>query len=180
MKAIIVLGILTGLDNIQVTPALGVLRMSTQRRCFLALMFGLCEALMPVVGLMIGRTVHRTFEGVGDKLGPTVLLACGATVLFMALRSQELTQIVSSRWTLIGLPLSLSLDNLLAGVGVGAIGAPLLLSGVVIGGISTAMSLLGLYAGHCLRRWIPGKPELLSGAYLMLLGLFGLIWNLPD
>ena len=177
MKAIILLGFLTGLDNLQVTPALGILRMPHRRRLAWALMFGLAEALMPLVGLTLGYALHRSFENWADKLGPVVLVLCGITILVMALRDNDLEAVISSKWTIIGLPLSLSIDNLLAGVGVGAGGASILVSAVVIGGISTILGLVGLYAGHLIRQWLPRTPELLSGGYLVVLGVAGFFWN---
>lgn len=177
MKAIILLGFLTGLDNLQVTPALGILKMSTRRRLAWALMFGLAEALMPLIGLLCGHVLHQSFENWADKLGPSILVLCGITIVVMALRESDVEAVVSSKWTIVGLPLSLSIDNLLAGVGVGAGGAPIMVSAIVIGGISTTLGLVGLYAGHIIRRWLPGSPELFSGGYLVLLGLCGFFWD---
>lgn len=177
MKAIVLLGLLTGLDNLQVTPALGLMTMTARRRLAWALMFGLAEALMPLLGLGFGFLLHRSFSTWADKFGPIMLMLCGATIVIMAFRENDLDAIVSSKWTIIGLPLSLSLDNLLAGLGVGTGGAPILVSALIIGGLSTAMGLIGLYAGHVIRRWLPGTPEFFSGGYLLLLGLCGFFGN---
>ena len=177
MKAIILLGFLTGLDNLQVTPALGVIKMTMGRRLIWALMFGLAESLMPLVGLVFGQALHRSFEAWADLIGPIVLVLSGIAIIVMALRDSDIEAVVSSKWTIIGLPLSLSIDNLLAGFGVGAGGAPLLVSALFIGGISTAMGLIGLYAGHIVRRWLPGTPELFTGGYLVVLGVCGFFWH---
>jgi putative Mn2+ efflux pump MntP len=176
METLIVLGLLTGLDNLQVTPALGMMPMTTAKRWLFALTFGVCEALMPLAGLCIGHTLHRAFARFAETLGPVVMLGCGAAIIVMALREKDVSALVTSRWTLIGLPLSLSLDNLLAGLGVGATGHPLWLAAAVIGGISTAMCLLGLGVGKWIARWFPRNLEAVSGAYLCVLGL-GMLWN---
>lgn len=177
MKTILLLGLLTGLDNLQVTPALGVMRLTTRQRLFLALMFGLAEALMPLVGLWAGSSLRDSVEGWADYVGPVVMLLCGGGIIALSLRAADLKPIFTSKWTLVLLPLSLSIDNLLAGVGLGASGAPLLLSALVVGGISAAMSLAGLYAGQFVRGWLPRRAELFSGAYLVAFGLGGLVWN---
>jgi putative Mn2+ efflux pump MntP len=67
--------------------------------------------------------------------------------------------------------LLLSVDNLLAGIGVGVMGQPFVLSALVIGTISTLMCFAGLYLGQILRRFIPKRAELLAGIYLVALGL---------
>jgi len=175
MKVLLFLGFLTGLDNLQVMPALGLMPMSAMRRLMLAIVFGLCEALMPLAGLGIGFLLHRSLNLHAEIIGAIALMICGAVILWLVFREKEPESVMESRWTFIGLPLSLSVDNLLAGIGVGAAGFPPLLSAGVLGAVSTAMSLTGLYLGHWLRRFIPGKAEYLSGAYLFLLGLFFLI-----
>lgn len=177
MNTLLLLGLLTGLDNLQVTPALGLLNMSARRRFAWALAFGLAETLMPLLGLALGLSLHRSFADTAEFLGPVLLVLCGAAVVIMGLRRRDLSAVVASRWALVVLPLSLSFDNLFAGLGVGAGGASLLVSALVIGGISTAVGLVGLYAGHLVRRWIPERPELFSGGYLMLLGVGSLVWH---
>jgi putative Mn2+ efflux pump MntP len=177
MKAIILLGLLTGLDNLQVTPALGVVPMSHRRRLLWAVMFGLAEALMPLIGLGLGSALHTSFGEWAEYLGPTVLLLSGIAIIVMARRHYDIQAIVLNKWAIVGLPLLLSIDNLLAGVGLGAGGAPVIVSALVIGGFSTIIGLAGLYAGHMIRRWLPGSPELFSGGYLVLLGVSGFFWN---
>jgi putative Mn2+ efflux pump MntP len=177
MTAILLLGLLTGLDNLQVTPALGILKMPFRRKLLWALMFGLAEGLMPLLGIAIGHLLHHSLETWASVFGSVMLLLCGAVIVFMSLRGDDMEKVSSSKWTIIGLPLSLSIDNLLAGVAVGAAGAPMLISAVVIGGISTALGLAGLYVGHHIRRWLPGKPELFCGGYLVVLGVLSFFIN---
>jgi putative Mn2+ efflux pump MntP len=171
MKTLIVLGFLTGLDNLQITPGLGLMGMPAARRWLLAFTFGLCEAGMPLLGLGIGRLLHRSFDINANKLGPALLLFCGALIIWLACREKDVAPLMASRWTLFGLPLLLSLDNLLVGIGIGATGQPFLLAALVLGLISTVMCFIGLYLGNSLRRYIPEKAELLAGAYLFVLGL---------
>jgi putative Mn2+ efflux pump MntP len=82
-----------------------------------------------------------------------------------------MTKLVNSRHMLFGLPLSLSLDNLLAGVGLGSIHYPVLLSALVMGLVSAAMSCAGLYLGNWLRRFVPKRTEVVVGAYLCVLAV---------
>jgi putative Mn2+ efflux pump MntP len=72
---------------------------------------------------------------------------------------------------LFGLPLSLSLDNVLLGAGVSAAPGPALLSALGIGAISAAMSCIGLYCGGWLRQAVPERIELVAGAYLCMLAV---------
>jgi putative Mn2+ efflux pump MntP len=171
VKTLIVLGVLTGLDNLQIAPGLGLAGVARARRWFLALMFGLCEAGMPLLGLVLGRGLRYSLNVNADALGSIVLLSCGALIIWFACTKREIAPFLSNRWTLLGLPLLLSVDNLLAGIGVGVMGQPLLLSALVIGTISTLMCFAGLYLGQILRRFVPRRAELLAGIYLIVLGI---------
>ena len=165
-------GVLAGLDNLHVSAALGVSRPRRGRLIALAAAFAACEALMPLVGLVAGGALRRALPAL-ETAGPVVLLLCGAAILLHALREGGAREVVEGRWVL-GLPLTLSLDNLFAGVGLGSAGYPVLGSALVVGLISGGMCLAGLFAGAWLRRWVPGRAEVWSGAFLVLLALVSL------
>ena len=98
-------------------------------------------------------------------LGPVVL---GGFGLYLLLASPEGEEKAAEGWLCLGLPLTLSLDNLIAGIGLGALGTPILLSAFIIGLISGLLSLLGLCLGSfVVRRYRPGQSS--SGAWPSLL-----------
>ena len=74
-------------------------------------------------------------------------------------------------WIVLGVPLSLSLDNLLAGTSLGMVGFPLLLSITVIGAMSALMSLAGLKLGRLAINYLPAKSELLGGIALICIAV---------
>lgn len=175
MLELAVIGVLTGLDNLHVSAAVGVARPRRGRLAALAAAFAACEALMPLVGLALGSALRRTVPAL-ETAGPLVLLLCGAAILVGALREDDdaAERAQAGGWMILGLPLSLSLDNLLAGVGLGSAGYPVLLSAAVVGAVSGAMCLAGLFAGAALRRWLPVRAEAWSGAFLMAMALVSL------
>ena len=172
MLEVAAFGVLAGLDNLQVSAALGLSRPRRGRLLALAGAFAACEALMPLAGLALGGTLRRAVPGI-EALGSAVLLLCGAAILLHALREGGVRDPVDGGWML-GLPIPLSMDNLFAGVGLGSAGYPVVSSALLVGLISGAMCLAGLSAGGWLGRRIPGRPELLSGAFLVLLALISL------
>lgn len=175
MGTIIIFGLLSGLDNLQVAPALGALRMRRSRRWMMAATFGLCETAMPLMGAGLGRLFQQKFALIGGWIGPMVLVICGGLIIYLAREEREFSTVVDSRWLVFGLPLSMSIDNLLAGVGLGATGYPIWFTALTIGGISAAMCLFGLFLGGSIRKWIPENIEILSGAYLMIIAVVRLI-----
>lgn len=169
MLEVAVFGVLAGLDNLQVSAALGVSRPRRGRLLLLGSAFAACEALMPLVGMALGGALRRALPAL-ETAGPLVLLLCGAAILVHALREGDAREVVEGRW-IMGLPITLSLDNLVAGMGLGTAGYPVLTSALVVGLISGTMCVAGLFAGSWLRRWVPGRPEVWSGAFLVALAL---------
>jgi putative Mn2+ efflux pump MntP len=76
---------------------------------------------------------------------------------------------------LFGLPISLSLDNLTVGAGIGSLPGPAIPPALLIGAISALMSCAGLYCGAWLRRFAPRRIELVAGSYLCVLAVRMLI-----
>jgi len=177
MTAVILLGFLLGLDNLEVGAGLGLVRMSTARRWAFAGVSALCETVMPLVGLALGHAARLRAGGWGEGIGIAVLAICGLVISTLSLRGDEEAKerFANSRLALAGIPLSLSLDNLAAGVGLGSLGFPVLASALILGLVSGSLCALGLFSGGQLRRWIPKRAELLRGIYLLALAVFRLL-----
>lgn len=171
--AVVVVGVLVGLDNLQVGAALGLAGLDAGRRRLAALAFGLCETAMPLLGLALGRGAARLAGDFGEWLGILALGVCGAVILLAARRGEaacERERGVAVRGaTLVLLPLSLSFDNLLAGFSFGTLGFPLLATALVIGALSGTLCALGLFGGHRTRGLVPEWAELAGGVFLLAL-----------
>jgi putative Mn2+ efflux pump MntP len=160
MIAFVLLGVVAGLDNLQVAAAISMTPLTRSRRALFALAFTVCEVGSPMLGVVGVRSLT-----VG--VVPLVVAACGLAIIGFAFTERGVMPIVNSRWTVIGLPLSLSFDNLLLGAGAGAAGIAPLAAAATIGCVSASMALLGIVAGGRVRSWIPEKIEIVSGVYLV-------------
>jgi putative Mn2+ efflux pump MntP len=175
MGAVFLLGLLVGLDNLEVGAGLGLVPMRAGRRWAIAAACFLCETGMPLLGLALGRRLRDLSGAWAEGLGIAVLALCGVTILTLALREGSAERLAEGSFALVGLPLSLSLDNLAAGLGLGSLGHPVVASALVLGGVSGSLCALGLFAGGWLRRFVPQKAELLAGLYLLGLAVFRLV-----
>lgn len=175
MIELMIFGLLAGLDNLQVSASLALLPLARRRLHLLAAAFCAGEIGGALLGLLLGRTLLDAIAPVAEWLAPAAMLFCGVIVLWLALRRSEgdLTRFANRRALLLGLPLSLSLDNVIAGAGIGVAGYPLLQSALIVGSPSAAMACAGLYAGGWLRRFLPDRIELAVGAYLSVLAIRG-------
>jgi putative Mn2+ efflux pump MntP len=170
LTALFLLGFALGLDSFRVSISLGPLGLSPVRQWQIALAFGLCDALAPLVGLAGGRTLVEYIGPWTEYLGPLVIGGYGLYVVYLARRFGE-GGAMDDRWIVFGLPLALSLDNLVAGIGLGVLGYPIFFAALTIGAISGLMALAGLKLGNVIGRYLPVRADLLSGVALLFVAV---------
>ena len=208
LGAVLLFGVLAGVDNLQVCSSIGLLPLD-RRRHLLAVGFSLCEMAAPLLGLAMGHLLLGSLGGAAAKAGPVLMMLCGTGLLARRMPScptlhqngdpnrRALTPGRPTRGSaadqgvrptgqagltlLFGLPLSLSLDNLLGGAGISALGYPMVPAALLIGLVSAAMSCAGLYLGGWARglvQWRGARSGVLArclepavGAYLCLLAV---------
>lgn len=168
---ILLFGFLAGIDNFQAACALGLLPLSRGRKWAAAASFGLCESAMALAGLVAGGFLRAQVLGASGMAGTVALLASGVTLIWLAVHDRDLETAANSRWIVVGLPLSLSLDNLVAGAGLGANGFPVLMGAAMVGLVCAAMSLAGLFLGAWGRRLAPRRAGAFAGAWLIALAV---------
>jgi putative Mn2+ efflux pump MntP len=95
----------------------------------------------------------------------------GLFLLVRAVRENEAPEELDNPLALFGIPLSLSLDNLLAGTGLGLLGFSPVLSAAMFAAITALMSLVGLYLGRAVRRLVHIRSDLLSGVALVVMAV---------
>jgi putative Mn2+ efflux pump MntP len=170
MAQLLLLGVLAGIDNLQVAAAIGVAPLARSRRMLLVMAFAVCEIASPLIGVFFAHFVQTRFHLSFDWIRPFVVAACGLAIVWLALRKDDDAEaLINSRWTLIGLPISLSFDNLLIGVSLATLGYPPALAALVIGAISASLCVIGIFAGARIARLIPERAELASGSALIII-----------
>lgn len=177
MGTLLLLGFVLSLDSFRVSLGLGALKLSRLRQVQIVLAFGLCDGLAPLVGLLIGKSLVTYIGGSTEYLGPLALCAYGAYVIYVAKRCAAEEEREPGRWMVLGVPLSLSLDNLVAGASLGMVNFPLWISVAVIGSMSALMSLAGLRLGRLAVNFLRINTELVGGVALIFIALVLAIEN---
>ncbi|MFD4951834.1 manganese efflux pump MntP family protein [Streptomyces sp. NPDC058451] len=161
------LGFVLSLDNFRVAIALGTVPFGLKRAVQVALTFGLWDAVMPLVGLLIGREIGEAVGGVADVVGAVALGGYGLYLVVSALRNPEPDEL-DHPWALFGIPLTLSLDNLVAGASLGILGLSPWVAAPAFGLITAVMSLIGLQLGRAAARLVRIRADLVSGVSLII------------
>jgi len=164
---LLVLGFVLSLDNFRISIALGTVPFSPKRAVQVALTFGLWDLIMPLVGLLVGNEIGDAVGEVAEYVGAAALGGYGLYLVISALRNPEPAEL-DHPWALFGIPLTLSLDNLLAGASLGLLGFSPWFSATVFGIMTVVLSLVGLQLGRAAARFIRIRPDLLSGVTLII------------
>lgn len=163
-------GFLLSLDNFRTSVTLGPLRFAWRRCVLIAAVFGFFDAVAPLAGILLGDYLRRLIAGpVSDFAGPIVLGLYGLYLIVQGTRD-ETSEDREYLWCIFGLPVPLSLDNLVAGTGLGLAGLSPVVPAVLFGAITFVMSLAGLALGRGIARVIPVRLrwELVTGVGLII------------
>ena len=169
--SLLALGFALGIDSWRASVGLGSVNRDHLRQFRLALTFGVFDAITPLIGLILGHSLLGLVGSWLQYLGPICLAAYGVYVIYFSRRtSTELTD-VNQKWIIFGLPLSLSLDNLVAGTGLGLLDFSPIASAAILGLISGLMSWFGLRVGSILIDKLPIRAHLIAGVTLIVVAL---------
>lgn len=142
----------------------------------MGVIFGLFEAGMPILGLLLGESLARTLGNAAHWIGAGLLIATGTYALIQAVCSRRADsgedQAATQRTgRLLVTGLALSIDNLAVGFALGAYHVSVVLAAVVIGAVSVALSLVGLELGSRLGARTGERGELIGGLVLIGVGI---------
>ena len=165
-----------GLDTFALSTTLGIAPLSRRARLRVALTFAAAEGLMPAVGLLIGRPLGEAVGRWDVYAAAALLLVTGLWMLREGLaeddeRAQILRLASAQGLTLVGLALSVSLDELAVGFSFGVLRIALVPALVAIALQALLLSLCGLWLGSRVGRALGERAELLAGAVLCVLGI---------
>jgi len=173
--ALLLLAVALGLSNFAAAIGIGVSGVHGRDRVRIAVVFGVFEAGMPVLGVALGQGVAAGLGPAARWLGGAVLIAIGGTGLILARRGRDAARVPRGgpSWRtgrVVASGLALSADNLAAGFALGAYHTGLAVAAAVFGGVSVIMSLAGLELGATLGVGVGNRSELAASVMLVAVG----------
>lgn len=166
------------LDTFAVSAALGLGGLSRRERLRASLVLSLFELGMPVVGLLAGHGLGDAIGGVAEIAAAVGLLALGLWLLLADEEAEEERVAALPRTrglALLGLGLSVSLDELAIGFTIGLLGLSVPLALALIGAQAFLVAQLGLRLGARLGEAAREGAERLAGVALIGLGVLILV-----
>ena len=181
MLALLLVAASVGLSNLAAAIGIGFGGVTARTRIRVAVIFGVFEAGMPIVGLVVGAGVASGIGHAARWIGAGVLIAIGVVTVIQAWR-QPAEVVCGTRppgrphhtdnlGRLIISAFALSLDNLAAGFALGTMHVGVAEGAIVIGVVSVVLSLAGLELGGRIGAAAGRRGEQIGGAILVAVGV---------
>jgi len=175
MLALLLVAVSVGLDNFAAAVGIGFSGLDARTRLRVAVIFGIFETGMPILGLLLGRGLAAALGQAAHWIGAVLLVAVGIYAVVQAIRAPQdidpATPAGQRTGRLLVTGLALSIDNLAVGFALGTFHISFALAAAVIGTVSVAMTLLGLELGSRLGARAGGRGELFGGLVLIGVGV---------
>jgi len=184
MTGLLLVAVALGVSNLAASVGIGVSGVRPAVRLRVAVVFGLFEAGMPVLGVLAGRGASSALGSTARLTGGLLLVAVGLYQVYAALRERADSRSGTATdagaqagdgawggWRLWVSGFALSLDNLVVGFALGAYHVSLVTAALVIAIVSVGMSLLGLEVGAKLGASFGSLGALTGGGILAVVGI---------
>lgn len=183
MLGLLSVGLTLSLDNFRSSLVLGGLKPTFLQSVKTSAIFGAWDGIAPAVGILIGRYLSGKISGTSDKVAMIGLGVYGTFLILRALISPERAD-PELKWARRGLPLPLSVDNVVAGTALGLAGYSPWLAPMLFCFITFGMSVIGHQIGRTVAHFFDFIPrintDLLTGiAFATIAALMALGVTLP-
>ncbi|MGE7994152.1 manganese efflux pump MntP [Pseudomonas sp. NPDC089554] len=137
------------------------------------LIFGVIEAITPIVGWGMGRVASQFVESWDHWIAFTLLLVLGLHMIYNGVKQEgeeEAKPDSHSFFILAVTAVATSIDALAVGIGLAFIDVNILVAAAAIGIATTVMVTIGVMLGRVLGVIVGKRAEILGGVVLMLIG----------
>jgi putative Mn2+ efflux pump MntP len=180
MVALLVVAVALGLNNFGAAIAIGVSGVDRRTELKVATVFGLCDVVMPAIGMLIGTGLAGPLGSAARWAGAGILFVTAVWGLIEAIRGDDDAPRIWHGWRLLVSGAALSLDDLAVGLALGTVRFPILLAVTAFGVMSFVMSIIGLRLGAKLGTVTGERGEVVAGIMLVCLaGVMAAGWLLP-
>jgi putative Mn2+ efflux pump MntP len=147
-----------------------------------ALSFGLFQALMPVLGWLVGRTVVDYISDYDHWVAFGLLVIVGGKMLRDAFHyvEEEKEVDISRGFLLITLSVATSIDALAVGLSFGFLDVNIALASPIIGVVAFTITILGFIIGRKVGRLFGKRAEVIGGIILLVIAVRILLEHLLD
>jgi manganese efflux pump family protein len=142
--------------------------------------FGVAQAVMPLIGFVVGRTVVKYIETYDHWVVFGLLLIIGGRMLWEAFHEKEEGQEsdITRGWLLLSMAFATSIDSLAVGLSFAFLEINIISSVLIIGAVAFIVTVLGFYVGRQASNLLGQRAKILGGVILIGIGIRVLVTHL--
>lgn len=167
------------MDAFAVSIGNGTVIKNKKKAVFAALMFGVFQGVMPLIGYFLGSAFAEVITGYAPMIALVVLGVIGGKMIvesigeLRAKKSGEEKELLKEPGipTIMVQAVATSIDALMVGVSFAAMSVDIVPAVLFIGIVTFVISLIGVLGGVKFGQLLGAKASLLGGAVLVCLGL---------
>lgn len=145
----------------------------------IGLVFGVVEALTPIIGWLLGRMASGFIEAVGHWVAFTILALIGGKMIYESFYNEEVERKESHKLSILILTaIGTSIDAMAVGATLALLDANIWIMAAMIGSTTFIMSTIGVMTGHYIGTKAGKIAEVLGGLCLIAIGTKILIEHL--
>ena len=169
--ALIAVGLSMDAFAVSVCKGLSVSRAEGRHALCVGLYFGGFQALMPLIGFLLGKQFESLITSVDHWIAFVLLAFIGGNMIRESFGKEETLDASFSVKAMLPLALATSIDALAMGVTFAFLQVDILPAVLLIGGITCTLSAVGLKVGNLFGARCKAVAERVGGALLVLMGL---------
>lgn len=138
----------------------------------IAVFFGFFQAMMPVMGWLLGLSVQSYIENIDHWIAFGIFILIGSKMIYESFekKANKKPLNVDNMWVIIALSVATSIDALIVGTSFVFLEVSIVKATIIIGIITFFVSLLGIFWGKRYGYFLGSKAELVGGLVLIGIG----------
>ena len=168
---LIAVGLAMDAFAVSVCKGLSMSKMELKKAVIIGLYFGGCQALMPLIGYVLGVGYENKIKSLDHWIAFILLVFIGINMIKEAFETKEESNDKIDFKTMIILAIATSIDALAVGVTFAFLNVNIMLAISLIGIITFIISMIGVKIGNVFGDKYETKAELAGGFILIFLGV---------
>lgn len=166
------LGLAADAFVVSISSGLTIRNMKINKALKIALFFGVFQAIMPLIGWLVGLTLRGAISEIDHWIAFGLLSLIGGKMIYEALQDDVEQKKFNplDTYTLVGLSIATSLDALAVGFSFAVLKTSIAAPITLIGFITFFLSFIGVFIGHKCGVFCQKQVEILGGLVLIAIG----------
>jgi len=171
-NVMLALGLAADAFAVSLSSGLAIRNMKINKALKISLSFGCFQALMPLIGWLVGLSFRGWIEAVDHWVAFGLLSFIGARMIYEATQDEISEKKINplDTYTLLTLSVATSIDALAVGIGFAFLKTSIFAPITAIGFITFFLSFIGVFVGHKFGELFQNKIEIIGGLILIIIG----------